>query len=76
MLRFGKIFELFVCIMQSFVTRCLLSFQIADFGVADIFEGEDALLSKTAGSPAFMAPECLQGQCYCYRNILASCSIT
>ncbi|CAB4004813.1 calcium calmodulin-dependent kinase kinase 1-like isoform X2 [Paramuricea clavata] len=34
--------------------------KIADFGVADIFEGEDALLSKTAGSPAFMAPEALQ----------------
>ena len=34
--------------------------KIADFGVADIFEGEDALLSKTAGSPAFMAPESLQ----------------
>lgn len=36
--------------------------QIADFGVADIFEGEDALLSKSAGSPAFMAPESLQGK--------------
>ncbi|XP_028396696.1 calcium/calmodulin-dependent protein kinase kinase 2-like isoform X2 [Dendronephthya gigantea] len=34
--------------------------KIADFGVADIFEGEDALLSKSAGSPAFMAPESLQ----------------
>ena len=39
-----------------------LPVKIADFGVADIFEGEDALLSKTAGSPAFMAPESLQGQ--------------
>lgn len=34
--------------------------KIADFGVADIFDGDDALLSKTAGSPAFMAPESLQ----------------
>lgn len=34
--------------------------KIADFGVADIFDGEDALLSKSAGSPAFMAPESLQ----------------
>ncbi|XP_001627621.2 calcium/calmodulin-dependent protein kinase kinase 1 isoform X2 [Nematostella vectensis] len=36
------------------------SIKIADFGVADVFEGDDALLSKTAGSPAFMAPESLQ----------------
>lgn len=34
--------------------------KIADFGVADVFEGDDALLNKTAGSPAFMAPESLQ----------------
>lgn len=34
--------------------------KIADFGVADVFEGDDALLNKTAGSPAFMAPETLQ----------------
>ncbi|XP_031570435.1 calcium/calmodulin-dependent protein kinase kinase 1-like isoform X2 [Actinia tenebrosa] len=34
--------------------------KIADFGVSDVFEGDDAFLSKTAGSPAFMAPESLQ----------------
>lgn len=34
--------------------------KIADFGVADVFEGDDAMLNKTAGSPAFMAPESLQ----------------
>lgn len=36
--------------------------KIADFGVADVFEGDDALLNKTAGSPAFMAPETLQSK--------------
>ncbi|KAK3735941.1 hypothetical protein QZH41_013938, partial [Actinostola sp. cb2023] len=34
--------------------------KIADFGVSDVFDGDDALLSKTAGSPAFMSPESLQ----------------
>ncbi|XP_067102516.1 calcium/calmodulin-dependent protein kinase kinase 1b [Osmerus mordax] len=31
--------------------------KIADFGVSNEFEGNDALLSSTAGTPAFMAPE-------------------
>ncbi|XP_041796495.1 calcium/calmodulin-dependent protein kinase kinase 1b isoform X1 [Chelmon rostratus] len=31
--------------------------KIADFGVSNTFEGADALLSSTAGTPAFMAPE-------------------
>lgn len=31
--------------------------KIADFGVSNEFEGKDALLSSTAGTPAFMAPE-------------------
>lgn len=31
--------------------------KIADFGVSNEFEGTDALLSGTAGTPAFMAPE-------------------
>ncbi|XP_072909939.1 calcium/calmodulin-dependent protein kinase kinase 1 isoform X1 [Hemitrygon akajei] len=33
--------------------------KIADFGVSNQFEGSDALLSSTAGTPAFMAPEML-----------------
>ncbi|XP_029467890.1 calcium/calmodulin-dependent protein kinase kinase 1 isoform X2 [Rhinatrema bivittatum] len=33
--------------------------KIADFGVSNQFEGSDALLSSTAGTPAFMAPEAL-----------------
>lgn len=31
--------------------------KIADFGVSNEFEGTDASLSCTAGTPAFMAPE-------------------
>lgn len=31
--------------------------KIADFGVSKEFEGADDLLSCTAGTPAFMAPE-------------------
>ncbi|XP_048872641.1 calcium/calmodulin-dependent protein kinase kinase 1 isoform X1 [Brienomyrus brachyistius] len=33
--------------------------KITDFGVSNQFEGNDALLSSTAGTPAFMAPEAL-----------------
>ncbi|KAJ8368369.1 hypothetical protein SKAU_G00083970 [Synaphobranchus kaupii] len=33
--------------------------KIADFGVSNEFEGNDAFLSSTAGTPAFMAPETL-----------------
>lgn len=33
--------------------------QIADLGVCDSFEGYDAMLSDTVGTPAFMAPETL-----------------
>lgn len=36
-----------------------LSLQIADLGVCDSFEGYDAMLSDTVGTPAFMAPETL-----------------
>jgi serine/threonine protein kinase len=34
--------------------------QIADLGVCNEFHGTDALLSGTAGTPAFMAPEALR----------------
>lgn len=37
--------------------------KIADFGVSNQFEGNDALLSSTAGTPAFMAPETLSEKC-------------
>ncbi|XP_015685244.1 calcium/calmodulin-dependent protein kinase kinase 1-like, partial [Protobothrops mucrosquamatus] len=33
--------------------------KIADFGVSNQFEGSDAQLSSTAGTPAFMAPEAI-----------------
>ena len=35
-------------------------FQIADFGVSNEFQGGDATLTGTAGTPAFMAPESLK----------------
>ncbi|XP_056329625.1 calcium/calmodulin-dependent protein kinase kinase 1b isoform X2 [Danio aesculapii] len=36
--------------------------KIADFGVSNEFKGNDALLSNSAGTPAFMAPETLTDQ--------------
>ncbi|XP_058600806.1 calcium/calmodulin-dependent protein kinase kinase 1b isoform X2 [Onychostoma macrolepis] len=36
--------------------------KIADFGVSNKFEGNDAFLSNSAGTPAFMAPETLTDQ--------------
>ncbi|XP_051966128.1 calcium/calmodulin-dependent protein kinase kinase 1b [Xyrauchen texanus] len=36
--------------------------KIADFGVSNEFEGNDALLSNSAGTPAFTAPETLSDQ--------------
>ncbi|XP_030633452.1 calcium/calmodulin-dependent protein kinase kinase 1b [Chanos chanos] len=36
--------------------------KIADFGVSNEFVGNDALLSSSAGTPAFMAPEMLTEQ--------------
>ena len=38
-----------------------LVFQIADFGVSDIFEGEDDTMNRFAGSPAFQTPEAIAG---------------
>lgn len=36
--------------------------KIADFGVSNKFEGNDAFLSNSAGTPVFMAPETLTDQ--------------
>nr|XP_057937041.1 calcium/calmodulin-dependent protein kinase kinase 1b isoform X2 [Doryrhamphus excisus] len=36
--------------------------KIADFGVSNEFDGTDALLSSSAGTPAFMAPETMTEQ--------------
>ncbi|KAJ4445477.1 hypothetical protein ANN_07285, partial [Periplaneta americana] len=38
--------------------------QIADFGVCNEFHGNDASLSNTAGTPAFVAPEALTNSKY------------
>lgn len=40
--------------------------KIADFGVSNEFEGTDALLSSTAGTPAFMAPEMMTEHENCF----------
>ena len=36
--------------------------QIADFGVSEEVERSDSELTKSAGTPAFTAPECLSGE--------------
>ena len=36
--------------------------KIADFGVSDEFTGSDALLSDSAGTPAFLAPEMVDAE--------------
>ena len=33
--------------------------KIADLGVSNEFDGQDAFLTSTAGTPAFTAPECI-----------------
>jgi serine/threonine protein kinase len=48
-------------------TNCV---KIADFGVSAEFEGIDAFLTGTAGTPAFMAPEALSGKSRCFKFIL------
>ncbi|XP_067934370.1 calcium/calmodulin-dependent protein kinase kinase 1-like isoform X2 [Watersipora subatra] len=40
--------------------------KICDFGVSNEFTGADAFLTNTAGTPAFMAPETLQGSTELY----------
>lgn len=45
----------------KFLTRYFFS-QIADFGVSNEFQGGDAFLTGTAGTPAFLGPEALRGE--------------
>ena len=59
----------------------LCAMQIADFGVSDEFTGEDLLLTGSAGTPAFMAPETLRegadqfhGRVGCHRG--SGCCVT
>ena len=40
--------------------RWSVSLQIADFGVSNEFEGGDALLTNSVGTPAFLAPEAVR----------------
>ncbi len=40
----------------------LLSNQIADFGVSEEIDTSDSRLSRSAGTPAFLSPECLDGE--------------
>ncbi|XP_074046656.1 calcium/calmodulin-dependent protein kinase kinase 1 [Macrotis lagotis] len=42
--------------------------KIADFGVSNQFEGNDAQLSSTAGTPAFMAPEAISDSGQSFRG--------
>lgn len=46
--------------------------KIADFGVSNQFEGNDAQLSSTAGTPAFMAPEAISDSGQSFSGKVAS----
>ena len=48
----------------------LLTNQIADFGVSEEIERTETNLSRWAGTPAFVAPECLDGK---YIHVVVSC---
>lgn len=37
--------------------------KIADFGVSNEFDGDDAVISNTMGTPAFMPPEAITDNC-------------
>ena len=41
----------------------VLTYQIADFGVSEEIDTSDTHLTRSAGTPAFTAPECLDGEC-------------
>ena len=46
-------------ILDSLNKKTHFKVKIADLGVSNEFEGPDAFLTSTAGTPAFTAPECL-----------------
>lgn len=48
--------------------------KIADFGVSNQFEGNDAQLSSTAGTPAFMAPEAISDTGKSFSGKVGLCS--
>lgn len=48
--------------------------KIADFGVSNQFEGNDAQLSSTAGTPAFMAPEAISDTGKSFSGKVCLCS--
>lgn len=48
--------------------------KIADFGVSNQFEGNDAQLSSTAGTPAFMAPEAISQTGKSFSGKVGPCS--
>lgn len=49
--------------------------KIADFGVSNQFEGNDAQLSSTAGTPAFMAPEAISQTGKSFSGKVGLCSL-
>ena len=60
----GEVRTADICIDISIISTdisILISTQvkIADLGVSDEFDGVDAVLTATAGTPAFTPPECL-----------------
>ena len=46
--------------LSLFSITIIYVLQIADFGVSDEFQSDDVLLTGSAGTPAFMAPETLK----------------
>lgn len=50
--------------------------KIADFGVSNQFEGSDALLTSTVGTPAFLAPEALSESRTNFSGKVSSCQLT
>ena len=60
----GEVRTADICIDISIISTDISIFistqvKIADLGVSDEFDGVDAVLTATAGTPAFTPPECL-----------------